>query len=111
MAQVNITDTLLNNLCVLEDIVDDAAHGEETIRFTTDSVGTASDHVTITTDLTTHTLDIVLDLNGDTLTFTSVISGDVTTPPNGLAEALYDIAELMRAGADEIKTIARTKYP
>lgn len=109
--QVQVSDSLVNDLTVLEDIVDDANHGPETIKLTTDQGNVTASRVTLSTELTDSTLDIVLDLNGNTLTFTSTVSVDKTTKTNGVAEALRDIAELMRAGADQIKTIAATKFP
>ena len=111
MARIEISDTLLARLGVLRDIVDDAPHTTETTQFTTDQGNLTASQVVLSTELTDSTLDIVLDINGDLLTFTSTTNQDITAAPSGTAEALYNLAEIMRAGAQQIKDIADTKFP
>lgn len=110
-SRLNVTEQLLNDMCMLESIVDDSTHSDESIRFSAVASGQIATQGTLTTELTAYSVGIILDVNGDTLTFTSSINIDKSTLPNGVAEGLYQIAELMRAAAEEVKDNARSKYP
>lgn len=104
MAQrIEISDVLLSDIAMLKEIVSETNHGEQDIKFTTDAGNLIARRATLSTELVTYGLSIVLDINNNLLTFTGTLSLDKATVTNGVAEALHDIADAMQAGAAEIR--------